>query len=57
MAGPSVLIWDGSRVVEQVSESLAKSVIAVLSDTIAESDAFAVILREDPLSTEAEPLS
>jgi len=57
VAGPSVLIWDGSRAVQQVSESLAKSVIAVLSDTIAESDAFAVILREDPLSTEAEPLS
>jgi RNAse (barnase) inhibitor barstar len=57
VAGPAVLIWDGSRAVELVSESLASDVLAVLRDTIAESDTFAVILREDPLAADAEPLS
>lgn len=56
VAGPSVLVWDGSRSLEVVGESLAREVVAVLRDTINESEAFAVILREDPLSAEAVPL-
>lgn len=48
--GPSVLIWDGSRAVELVGGSLASDVVKVLRDTIAESGAFAVILRDDPLA-------
>jgi RNAse (barnase) inhibitor barstar len=54
--GPSVLIWDGSRSVATVSASLATNVLAVLRDTIDESDAFAVVLRADPMDADAKPL-
>jgi RNAse (barnase) inhibitor barstar len=50
VAGPSVLIWDGSRAVEQIGGSLAADVVRVLRDTIADAGAFAVILRDDPLA-------
>lgn len=54
--GASVLIWDGSRAVAQIGEPFAVDVMTVVRDTIAESDSFAVILRDDPLAELAEPL-
>jgi RNAse (barnase) inhibitor barstar len=54
--GPSVLIWDGSGAVERVDAVLAAAVVKVLRDTIAESPAFTVILRDDPLAEVAATL-
>jgi RNAse (barnase) inhibitor barstar len=54
--GPSVLIWDGSGAVDKISPSFAGQVLTVLRDTIAEADAFAVILRANPLGAEVETL-
>jgi RNAse (barnase) inhibitor barstar len=56
VAGPSALIWDGSGAVGRISESFAVGVMTVLRDAIAEADAFAVILRDEPLAELAEPL-
>jgi RNAse (barnase) inhibitor barstar len=54
--GPSVLVWDGSNAVTQIGEEFALGVMTVLRDTVAESDAFAVILRHDRLAELAETL-
>jgi RNAse (barnase) inhibitor barstar len=54
--GPSVLLWDGSSAVGRIGEPFAVGVMTVLRDAISASDAFAVILRDDPLAELAEPL-
>ena len=54
---PTVLVWDGSLAVAQVGPALADDVLEVLRDTIAEAAAFAVILRGEPMASDAVPLS
>lgn len=51
VSGPAMLVWDGSGAVERFDPQFAEGVVAVLTDAIAASDRFAVVLRADPLLT------